>query len=171
MPIVNSEVWKVLQKQPGRIKVMERHTDHTGKVWDYRYNAPADVDQAATLITNAANLEATFRPNEHIRAAQKLKSSGITDTPVYSTQAEFDRGVLFELMTEADPRLFLGGLPFYQEVSARGGANANARAAYLGVTRAVWDQIAKRFSDVQGAAFFINVDKGQIWLSTDEGDA
>ena len=79
------------------------------------------------------------------------------------TQAAYDRRTLGRAMLLTDVQEFYSYLPLFQAMEARGGANANQRAAYLGVSTTNYDLMAKRFSDVQGIAFFLDDEKNQIW--------
>ena len=45
----------------------------------------------------------------------------------------------------------------------RGGANAGQRASYLGVSTENYGLMEDRFNDDEGAAFFIEDSKSQIW--------
>lgn len=79
------------------------------------------------------------------------------------TQADFDRRALGRAMLLTDTDDFYFYLPLFKAMELRGGANANQRAAYLGIDRAIYDQIAARFNDVEGIAFFLDNYKSQIW--------
>ena len=84
-------------------------------------------------------------------------------TAEYQTQAEYDARALGRAMMMTDVDEFYAILPLFLAMETRGGANANARAAYLGTDRPTYDLINDRFSDVQGISFFLDNAKGQIW--------
>ena len=81
----------------------------------------------------------------------------------YQEQNDYDRRALGQAMTWEDVIEFHATLPLFLAVEVRGGSNANARAAYLGTTRFWYDQIANRYGDDQGVAFFLDNAKGQVW--------
>ena len=168
MPIVSSEIIEDRPNGTERRNVTEAHTDNVGKIHNQRYSCPTvwDVDQE--LIDHAAQLDATLPTNESSEAAGGVEFNDPDVTPDYQTQADYDRRTLGFLMTETDSYILLQGLPFWQAVETRGGANANQRAAYLGVSRANYDLVSNRFGDVQGAANFLNDEKGQIWTEIPE---
>jgi len=88
-----------------------------------------------------------------------------TISPIWNTQQEFDIRVVGRMMMVRDSQAFLASLSHFQGIESRGGANANQRAEYLGVVRQVYDLIANRYGDVQGAAFFLTDEKAQIWTN------
>ena len=79
------------------------------------------------------------------------------------TQADYDRISLGRAMLLTDVDEFYSHLPLFKAMEVRGGANANQRAAYLGVSTANYNLMADRFGDVEGIAFFLDNAKGQIW--------
>ena len=163
MTIVNSRIIRIINKARDRRGIYEQHTDQFGVIHEYRYSTDAALDEVAELAINAAKIDLELPNQEVIRNVITMIEEGEEIVPDYSAQADYDRKMLAQFMLEDDPRVFLNALSFFQAVETRGGANANQRASYLGVPRAEYDLVAKRFSDVQGAAFFINDDKEQIW--------
>ena len=89
--------------------------------------------------------------------------------PNYQDQRDYDRRGLGRAMTITGTDEFYEVLPLFRAMEARGGANANQRASYLGVTRADYDLMAARFNDVAGIAFFLDDAKGQVWDDVPEG--
>ena len=168
MTIVNSYIVKSINKPNGRRGVYEEHVDQYGVVHSYRYYTDGSTDDAVELAAHALLVDAGLAPNEAQNHASLLQGGGVEFTPEYQAQADLDRRTLGLLMLEDDPRVFLNGLEYFLAVDLRGGSNVNARANYLGITRADYDLIAARFGDVQGAAFFIDDDKTQIWESLPE---
>jgi len=81
----------------------------------------------------------------------------------YQDQNDYDRISLGRLMTETDVDAFYAGLPLFKAMETRGGANANQRRAYLGVSSENYTAMANRFNDVEGIAFFLDDHKDQIW--------
>ena len=116
---------------------------------------PARVDLADIGTTIAAGHLQSMKDNE--LTSRKL-------TPDWAdSEAEYYRRALGRAMTLQDVDDFYTYLPVFKEMEIRGGANANHRAAYLRITRALYDQITARFNDVEGIAFFLDNAKGQIW--------
>jgi len=164
MTITSSEIVKIINKPNNLRGVYEQHTDQYARIHSYRYYTTEDVtEDAAKLAAHALKVDANLAPIESDSQTVELQAGGEEALPEYQTQADIDRRTLGRLMLEDDPRVFLNGLEYFIAVELRGGSNANARATYLGIPRAEYDLISKRFGDVQGAAFFINDDKGQIW--------
>ena len=166
--LVSSVISENAPNGPERRRVTELHTDVVGKEYTERYSSPTVWDFDLELANHAISLEASIPVSEAQKAAGIADSQSVDVAPTYQTQAEYDRRTLGFLMTETDSKVFLDALYFWQAVEARGGANANARAAYLGVSRANYDLVANRFGDVQGSATFINDSKGQIWTDIPE---
>lgn len=79
------------------------------------------------------------------------------------TQADYDRLSLGRAMVITDVDDFYAYLPLFKAMESRGGANANQRASYLGVSTANYNLMADRFGDVEGIAFFLDNANGQIW--------
>lgn len=156
MPIDRANSSYIATPNGNRMQVLETHPLLGGGEPEHqRYTCPLIWDFDAELAAHADSIDKNLIKRE--------ASQGTDIVPVHQTQAEYDRRALGFLMTETDAHKFLAALPFWQAVESRGGANANARAAYLGVSRANYDLVNKRFGDVQGAASFLNNSKGQIW--------
>lgn len=87
----------------------------------------------------------------------------------HQEQADYDRRILGRMMMVEDAHQFYAAYPFFQAVEARGGANANQRAAYLGITSTDYGMIDDRFSNVSGIAWFLTDEKNMLWteLPTD----
>lgn len=165
MSIVISQIVRIINKPSGNRGIYEEHTDDKGVVHSYRYNAPpaGEWDENAALSGNALKVEARIPRDEVAEDTKALKNDQPERTPDEQTQADYDRRVLAEFMQEEDAHVFLKGLDFFLSFEARAGSNAVQRAAYLGVPLAEYQLVAARFGDVQGAAFFLNDDKNQVW--------
>ena len=94
-----------------------------------------------------------------------LTNQGVSPdiTVEHQPQADYDRRVLGRLMIESNIHYFLAGYSFFQAVELRGGANANQRAVYLGITSVEYSEIDSRFSNVNGVAWFVQDEKDMIW--------
>ena len=110
-----------------------------------------DVDDDGSTVAN----------EKLVQLADNELNSGVAAE--YQTQADYDRRALGRAMLLTDVDEFYAVLPLFLAMESRGGANANARAAYLGIDRPTYDLIADRFGDVQGIASFLNNAKAQIW--------
>jgi len=117
--------------------------------------APVKVDAADDGTSTANKLLESLKSSE--------LSKGDQATQWHDSQADYDRRALGRAMTIADADEFYSYLPLFKAMEARGGANANQRAAYLGVSTANYNLMADRFGDVEGIAFFLDNAKGQIW--------
>jgi hypothetical protein len=165
MPIVTSVIARTINKPSGARGIHEEHTDANGVLHEYRYVAPpaGQWDEVAALAAHALEVEARIVRDEVKEDSKALKNDQPERTPAEQAQADYDRRMLAEFMQEEDAHVFLKGLEFFQAFEARAGANGPQRAAYLGVTLADYNLVAARFGDVQGAAFFLNDDKNQVW--------
>ncbi len=136
-----------------------------GSILEYSYVCSLATDVDSIALSNIPTLENDLISSEHNSAYEVGVQGGNQDTvvPVFQPQSEFDLAVLTLFMKEADVHIFHASLPFFLAVETRGGANANQRALYLGIDRVTYDQIAKRYGDDQGAAFFIEDSKNQVW--------
>lgn len=118
--------------------------------------------------TETANSYLIEKADREVTDAVRNTYDGVspeTVSPVWNTQQDFDRRVIGRMMLVHDSHAFWSSLSFFQGIESRGGANASQRATYLGITRPVYDLIADRYGDVQGAAFFITDEKGQVWTT------
>lgn len=168
MAIVSSEILKTHDRGGGRIFVIEKHIDDQGQLWDVRYNTHVSVDINANLAANAVRLEAEAADREAEAGAQMARKN-LDRTPVYQTQAEFDRRVLSTLMRNPNPEAVANALPWFRRFEIRAGANANARATYLGVPRSEYDLVASRFNALQGLADGLANDQASVWNNVPEG--
>lgn len=95
--------------------------------------------------------------------ADNEASLGADIVAEYQAQNNYDRRALGKAMVLTDVDEFYAVLPLFKAMEARGGANKNQRAAYLGVSGANYTLMEDRFNDVEGIAFFLDNAKGQIW--------
>ena len=169
MSIVSHTV-TTLPQSATRVSVYYTFTDHLGVQTAIRSLVENAFDTEAAALSMYALLDEQDESAEIMRSfavAEEWKNPDrVAD---YQPQADFDRRLLARLMTVTDAQVFYAGLPFFQAMEARGGANANQRASYLGVIRADYDLMANRFNDVQGVAFFLDDDKGAVWTDIPEG--
>lgn len=153
-----------------RINITVVFTDHLGDTTTVRKQVPTDYDSEAWALSYYAVLDEQAASGEISEAFQNAENGINPDrVAVYQTQSEFDRRLLGRLMTVEDVNVFYAGLPFFQAVESRGGANANQRAIYLDVPRAEYDLVAARFGDVQGISFFLDDAKDAIWPDIPDG--
>jgi len=96
-------------------------------------------------------------------AALSMRRINPDKVPEHQTQADFDRRVLGRIMLIDDAHAIYAAYPMFQAVEGRGGANANQRASYLGISSSEYGLIAVRFNNVPGVAWFLEDEKNQIW--------
>ena len=153
-----------------RVNAVYTFTDHVGVTVTVNKLVANAFDTDADALSMYAQIEqqqADSEIAEQVALAERWINPD--KVPVYQTQAEFDRRLLGRLMTEWDVHTFSAGLPFFQAVELRGGANANQRASYLGVTSTDYGLVDNRFGDSQGVQFFIDDEKGAVWDEPLEG--
>ena len=110
--------------------------------------------------------QANREMSEQFGVAERLENPD--KVSIYSTQADFDRRLLGLVMTIENAAVFIVSIPFFQAMEIRGGANANQRAAYLGVTSGDYTLVDSRFGDVQGVQFFLDDEKNNVWPDVPE---
>ena len=153
-----------------RVNAVYVFTDHIGGTTTINKLVANAFDTEADALSMYAQVEAQLADAEvgvAISAAELWNNPD--KVPDHQTQADFDRRVLGRLMTFLDAHVFLAGLPFFQAVETRGGANAEQRAVYLGVDTTSYNLMDNRFGDVQGVAFFLNDDKNNVWDNVPDG--
>jgi len=168
MPIVSSEIAKVFNRPGGDLKVHERHIDHLGGIWEYRYLCDATFDKDAALAENAARIEADI-PQREAEAQVERSKKGVTLTAEYQTQAELDRRTIVQLMQVSDSLTFGRSLQWFRDFEVRAGANANARANYLGVSSQEYSEVADRFNQITGVINSLEADQGRVWIEPPAG--
>ena len=165
MTIIESITMQSQQQSDGRYKIRHRHTNHLAIVSETSVKrVDGAFDVAADRALSAIQADLSDVELELQQAISDARSGLTVDrVPSFQTQVEFDRRLLGRLMMVSDVHAFHNSLPFFQAVQTRGGANSNARAAYLEITRDDYDLINARYGDTQGAAVFITDQKGQVW--------
>jgi hypothetical protein len=159
-----SHLWTTAPQSDTRMTARIVFLDHVGLATVISQLLPIGTDVDAVALSMYADIEEQQADGEVANAYGVIERGVNPDkAAVYQSQADFDRRLLGRLMTEENVQYFYAGLPFWQAVEGRGGANANQRASYLGVVRAEYDLVADRFGDVQGIGFFLDDAKGQIW--------
>jgi len=100
MPIVSSSILRVINKQNG-ISVYEQHTDHVGKIHDYRYRTTADADQAGNLAQHALDLDVSIKDSEANTATNDSLSGADPATMTFDhlTDAESVRARMEAFLT------------------------------------------------------------------------
>jgi len=147
-----------------RVNVIYTFIDHLGVQTVIRSLVENAFDTEAAALSMYPLLEEQDASAEIMRAFAVAEEWKNPDRAAdYQPQADFDRRLLARLMTVVDVQVFYAGLPFFQAMEGRGGANANQRASYLGVIRDEYDLMSNRFGDVQGVAFFLDDDKNAVW--------
>ena len=148
---------------------VEIHDNYpNGDLWERRYKV--------TIITNSLQeevyiLSPVVVPVDDDGSAsgakklQQLADNELSTEKVaqYQAQNDYDRRALGIAMTFTDVDEFYAVLPLFKGMEGRSGSNANQRAATLEVSRAGYDDMANRFNDVEGIAFFLDDHKEQIW--------
>ena len=122
-----------------------------------------DVD---VIAANAIpEIESGLITGEQIASYRVGEAEGDPNTivPVFQSYAEFDLAVLTMFMKTGDVHIFHASLTLFKAMETRGGANAIQRAIYLGIDNITYGQIADRYGDSEGAAFFITNVKDQVW--------
>jgi hypothetical protein len=157
-------------QSPTRVNLTIVFTDHLGDTFTIRKQVPTDFDSESWALSYYSILEEQAATGEVSESYENAENGVNPDkTAIYQTQSEFDRRLLGRLMVTEDVNVFYAGLPFFQAVESRGGANANQRAIYLDVPRAEYDLVAARFGDVQGISFFLDDAKNAIWPDIPDG--
>jgi hypothetical protein len=147
-----------------RMNVVYTFTDHISGETVVTKLVPYAFDTEADALSLYAQVEQQLADTEISEAIAVAEAYGNPETfPFHQTQADFDRRLLGRLMTYLDAHVVYAGLPFFQGVEIRGGANSIQRAAYLGVSSQDYSLVDSRFGDVQGIAFFLDDDKDQVW--------
>ena len=153
-----------------RMSVTYTFTDHVGKTVAIQKLVPNNFDTNADALFMYPYIEAQQASME-VASAASIASVGMNPdrVAVYQDQADFDRRVLGVVMTVANAQLFLGSLPFYQALEVRGGANAAARAAYLGVPQTEFQLVETRFNQIMGTKVVLDADQDRVWDGLLEG--
>lgn len=138
---------KIYQRGPLQVPITETETEYaiaraSIQVEIENALAKAEADNAVAQAENGVN------PDK---------------VPAYQPQSDYDRRVLGRAMTIVDAHHFFVIYSMFQAVESRGGANANQRASYLGISTTEYNQIASRFSNVSGVSWFLTDEKNQIW--------
>jgi len=138
---------------------------HTGEI--IRKKLKLDVvDDANTVVIANDNLAITTAGFNEVNYAVKQSTMGeITKMAIHQDQADFDRRVLGRMMIDENAHNLGNAYSFFQAVESRGGANANARATYLGISTDEYNEIDDRFSNVNGVTWFLNDEKDMVWDS------
>ena len=150
-----------------RQNVTVTFTMHTGETTEIYKLVPVGYDIESEALSLYPTIEKQFAHKEVDDAIGGVSRKISPDiTAQHNTQADYDRRVLGRTMLFENVHDFYFCLPFFQAVEVRGGANANQRATYLGITRELYDPIAIRYGEVQGIAFFLDSD--EIWTELPE---
>ncbi len=143
-------------------------TDHLGKIEKIGPRKVAsdlgEMEYAVMRNALSPQIEAASIISEVEAAISRAYDEINPDiVPAYQTQAEFDRRVLGRMMLITNANVFYAAYPMFQSMQSRGGANANQRAVYLGITLSDYKLIETRFNNVNGVAFFLTDQKNQIF--------
>lgn len=74
MPIVTSELREVIEQADGSRNVIERHVDTNGKVYEFVYNAAAEMDLNLVMTARATRINSELAARE---AAEAEATSGV----------------------------------------------------------------------------------------------
>ena len=169
MSIVSHTVTTTKQSETP-VNAVYTFTDHVGvtvTVNKLVANAFDTDTDALSMYAQIEQQQADREISEQLTLAERWINPD--KVPVYQSQADFDRRLLGRLMTQWDVHTFSAGLPFFQAMELRGGANANQRASYLGVTSGEYTLVDNRFGDSQGVQFFITDEKNNVWDDVRDG--
>jgi len=153
------------------VKSVTIHDDFAnGDLRERRYKVTITTNSLVDEIYILSPVIVDVSDDGSIFGAKKLASladiefnSGANIAPEYQTQQEYDQKALSRAMLLVDVDDFHRFLPLFLSMTGRGGPNANARAIYMGTSRDTYDEIAGRFNDDQGVAFFLDNAKGMVW--------
>lgn len=165
MTIISQQIIGDRAQKDGRRYLRYEFTDHLGgKYIRGPKLVPPSFDADADLLTQVPVQEDDLA-NIEIQQAINNTTVGLNPdkVPDHQTQPDFDRRVLGRMMLIINSHVFYAAYPMFQAVELRGGANANQRAVYLGITTVDYNLIASRFNNVSGVAWFLNDEKNQIW--------
>ena len=167
--IVSHTVTTTLQSST-RVNAVYTFTDHTSGTTTIKKLVSNTLDTEADALSMYSLIESQLADaeiTEQVSAAERWENPD--KVAEHQSQADFDRRLLGRLMTFLDAHVVLAGLPFFQAMELRAGANAGQRATYLGVTTDDYTLVDNRFGDVQGIQFFLDDDKSQVWNIPLEG--
>ena len=172
MAITSSETVLNELQSDGTRKVRFKYTFDTGLVlyWGPTF-VPGATDVTALRTSLISQMEADAAETEiqeQVTVAEGLENPD--KTAQYQTQADFDRRLLAHMMLVENAHHFYASYPFFQAVETRGGANANQRATYLGVTSVEYGQVEDRYNNVSGVSWFLTDEKNQIWTEYPSDD-
>lgn len=138
--------------------------DAGGRVDIIEKLVPQGFDTTADRISMIPALEQAAADEEIGDAISRAEAGQNPDLvpSLFQDQNDYDRRVLGRCMQFADVQAFYASLPMWQAMEARGGTNANQRAAYLEIPRVpYYNEMSARYGDVQGIAFFL--DNDAVW--------
>ena len=165
MAITSSETVLNELQPNGTRKVLFSYTFDTGWVTTYGplfVAGATDVDALRLSLIPQIEHDAAIREiDTQFTIAENFQNPD--KTAEYQQQADFDRRLLARMMQTPDVHVFYAGYPFFQAVESRGGANANQRATYLGVTSGEYGLVEDRYNNVNGVAWFLTDEKNQVW--------
>ena len=171
MSIVSHRIISVSVQADERKRVQYGFTDHLAieHFWN-RGTVDGALDLDADRVATIPQVE-TYLANQEVSDAVTLAENWQSPEKVaeHQSQADFDRRVLSRIMMMLDAHAVNAAYPMFQAMELRGGANANQRATYLGVTNDIYGQIDGRFSNVNGVAWFLDDEKNQRWEIMPEG--
>jgi hypothetical protein len=163
MSITNYEI---LHSEVGGNKLIfvVKYTDHLANEIYHEYRVPQGTDMDAYATAQIPSIEAR-QAEEEVTNAIGIANEGTSPDIVaeYQAQNDYDRRALGQAMVVEDIYHFNNTRPLYLAMEIRGGANANARAAYLGITRDTYDLISSRYNELAGIQGILNDSKGRIW--------
>ena len=145
------------------------YTFHTGEILRKRFSIGLVDDAMTEAIAHDQEVLDEMARRE-VGAGLSLAEQGLSPeiTVKHQPQADYDRRILGNMMLEINSHVFFAAYTFFQAVEGRGGSNANARASYLGIVKAVYDDIAARFSNVTGVAWILTDERNKVWTELTE---
>ena len=159
----------------GERGIRHEFTDHLSKkhirgdrrVADEGGKAATEAAYEPERLAMIPDVELSLAWNEVNEQISVAISGGNPDKVAeHQAQADFDRRFLGSAML-LDAQPFYNCKSVFDRVQLEG-ANANQRAAYLGVSSTEYNLIDTRFNNVNGVVWFLNDEKAQQWTQINE---
>lgn len=162
MPIVSSQIIKIIPRAKGAQSVFMRHIDQVGRAWDQMPTIDIGVDVNQELASFAVKLSNDL-PNREAQEEAGRARNGISQPAQHQTQPELDKSTISLLMQIEDSLEFSQSLQWFRDFEVRAGANNNARASYLGVSNAEYGLVSTRYNQITGLVDGLEADAARVW--------
>jgi len=100
--IVSSELRDVTIQADGSRNVVERHTDQNGKVYEFVYNAAAELDLNAVMASRAARIDADLVAQAAVEAEAQNYALPLTHLQ-FMTRFTMEERVAIRAAAKTDP--------------------------------------------------------------------